>query len=63
MPATKRSHRGARDRAKASGPRAMKDLPQRQAEALKVKGGSPNLMLACASGQHIKEATLNLRNT
>ena len=41
----------------------MKDLPQRPAEAFKVKGGSAQLMLACASGQHIKDATLKPRNT
>ena len=36
---------------------ALKDLPQRQGEALKVSGGTTRLMLACASGQHFKEST------
>jgi hypothetical protein len=40
--------------------RRLQNLPQRVAAELKVKGGSPGLMLACATGTHIKEATLTV---
>ena len=38
--------------------RRLQNLPHPATAELKVKGGSPGLMLACATGQHIKEATL-----
>jgi hypothetical protein len=37
--------------------RRLQNLPHPATAELKVKGGSPQLMLACA-GQHIKEATV-----
>jgi len=40
---------------KSSGKRAVKDLPARSAAS--VKGG----MLACATGVHLKEATITYR--
>ena len=39
----------------------VRNLPQKPGDALKVIGGTTKLMLACASGQHIKEATLVVR--
>ena len=38
--------------------RRLQNLPHPATAELKVKGGSPGLMLACATGQHIKEATV-----
>jgi hypothetical protein len=38
--------------------RQPQNLPQTAAAELKVKGGSPNLMLSCNKGQHLDEATL-----
>ena len=61
--ATPRSHRRESQRATSAPWLQVKDLPQRPSAALKVKGGSPQLMLACASGQHIKEATITTRPT
>ena len=61
--ATPRSHRRESQRATSGQPLQVKDLPQRPSAALKVKGGAPQLMLACASGQHIREATVITRTT
>jgi len=38
--------------------RRLQNLPQPVSAELKVKGGSPNLMLSCNKGQHLDEATL-----
>ncbi len=45
---------------KRSAKRTMKDLPAKTASAVKGGKASAVLMQACATGTHIKEATITL---